>query len=163
MKKTLVVFSNKIWWGEESHSRMDPPVHLEHANTINVLDGTIARDVTIKISAHSGVIEAITPSDHAKEKGGRVDLVDCIDCSKYYCIRGLCDAHVHVTAFTADYAKIERTSSSYVACRAALILRDMLRRGFTTVRDMGGADLGLAEAVKEGLIPGPRLLACGNA
>ena len=39
----------------------------------------------------------------------------------------------------------------------------MLMRGFTTVRDCGGADYGLAKAVDEGSIPGPHILFCGNA
>jgi imidazolonepropionase-like amidohydrolase len=42
-------------------------------------------------------------------------------------------------------------------------MRDMLRRGFTTVRDAGGADYGLADAVAEGLFEGPRLLFSGHA
>jgi imidazolonepropionase-like amidohydrolase len=39
----------------------------------------------------------------------------------------------------------------------------MLQRGFTTVRDAGGADFGLAQAVQEGLFEGPRILFCGQA
>jgi imidazolonepropionase-like amidohydrolase len=38
----------------------------------------------------------------------------------------------------------------------------MLMRGFTTVRDGGGADFGLALAVREGRIAGPRILFCGR-
>jgi imidazolonepropionase-like amidohydrolase len=38
----------------------------------------------------------------------------------------------------------------------------MLARGFTTVRDTGGADFGLAQAVEEGLFPGPRLFVSGR-
>jgi imidazolonepropionase-like amidohydrolase len=76
---------------------------------------------------------------------------------------GLCDAHVHVTAVDADFAKIERLSPAYITARAAQILRDMLSRGFTTVRDAGGADWGLAQAVQEGLLAGPRILYSGHA
>ncbi|HET9447474.1 MAG TPA: amidohydrolase family protein [Steroidobacteraceae bacterium] len=76
---------------------------------------------------------------------------------------GLCDAHVHVTAVTADFAAIERLAPSYVAAHAARILNSMLLRGFTTVRDAGGADQGLARALAERLIVGPRLLQCGKA
>ncbi len=76
---------------------------------------------------------------------------------------GLCDAHVHVTAITADFAALARMSPAYIAIGATRVLRDMLMRGFTTVRDAGGADYGLATAVEEGLIPGPRLLFCGHA
>jgi imidazolonepropionase-like amidohydrolase len=76
---------------------------------------------------------------------------------------GLIDAHVHVNAATADLAELEGWSPAYLAARAAGILRGMLDRGFTTVRDVAGADLGLAAAVEEGLLPGPRLVFGGKA
>jgi imidazolonepropionase-like amidohydrolase len=75
---------------------------------------------------------------------------------------GLCDAHVHVTAWSANLAEVERSSPSYTALRAAELMEAMLQRGFTTVRDGGGADYGLAQAVEEGRILGPRLLFCGE-
>ena len=86
-----------------------------------------------------------------------------LDCRGMYALPGLCDAHVHATAYTADFGAMERASPSYVAAQAAGILRGMLLRGFTTVRDAGGADFGLCEALKEGLLEGPRLLYCGKA
>lgn len=76
---------------------------------------------------------------------------------------GLCDAHVHVTALTPDFAALERLAPSYVTAHAGRILHSMLMRGFTTVRDAGGADHGLARALHERLLQGPRLLYCGKA
>jgi len=76
---------------------------------------------------------------------------------------GLCDAHVHVTAVTPDFAALRHWSPSYVTARAAEVLKGMLMRGFTTVRDAGGADFGLARAVEEGYLAGPRILFCGKA
>ncbi|MFQ5774326.1 MAG: amidohydrolase family protein [Kiloniellaceae bacterium] len=76
---------------------------------------------------------------------------------------GLCDGHVHVTAATANLAALRHWSPFYLSARASAILRAMLMRGFTTVRDAGGADFGLAEAVAEDLIVGPRILFCGKA
>jgi imidazolonepropionase-like amidohydrolase len=76
---------------------------------------------------------------------------------------GLVDAHVHVTALTADLGSIPALSPSYVAANSARIMGQMLDRGFTTVRDAAGADYGLADAQAEGLIRGPRLLFCGRA
>lgn len=70
---------------------------------------------------------------------------------------GLVDAHVHVTAVTADLAAQAEWSPAYVTARTAGVLRGMLDRGFTTVRDVGGADYGLADAVKEGYLDGPRI------
>lgn len=76
---------------------------------------------------------------------------------------GLIDAHVHVTAITADLASMAEWSPSYVTARARHVLLGMLNRGFTTVRDVGGADFGLAAAVEEGYLEGPRVVFGGKA
>lgn len=76
---------------------------------------------------------------------------------------GLCDAHVHVVAATASFPDLMRWSPMYVTARAGQILSGMLMRGFTTVRDCGGADYGLAQSVEEGYLLGPRLLFSGHA
>src|SRR5215472_3048258 len=76
---------------------------------------------------------------------------------------GLIDAHVHVNAFSADIATIEESSPAYVTARASRLLRDMLQRGFTTVRDVAGADYGIAAAVDEGWLEGPQIVQGGKA
>jgi imidazolonepropionase-like amidohydrolase len=76
---------------------------------------------------------------------------------------GLIDAHVHVNAFTADIAAIEESSPAYVTARASRLLHDMLHRGFTTVRDVAGADYGIAAAVEEGWLEGPQIVHGGKA
>jgi imidazolonepropionase-like amidohydrolase len=76
---------------------------------------------------------------------------------------GLIDCHVHVTAASADLAAQTEWSANYVAAYASRTLRDMLDRGFTTVRDVGGADYGLAAAVEDGLFEGPRVIFGGKA
>ncbi len=76
---------------------------------------------------------------------------------------GLIDAHVHVMAVDAALARLAEEPMTLVATKAARVLEGMLRRGFTSVRDAGGADGGLAEAVAEGLIAGPRLFPSGRA
>ena len=50
---------------------------------------------------------------------------------------GLCDAHVHCTAVSANLSSLLSLPESYVAAKAATILEGMLCRGFTTVRDAG--------------------------
>ncbi|TMR97977.1 metal-dependent hydrolase family protein [Nonomuraea basaltis] len=85
-----------------------------------------------------------------------------IDGAGAYVVPGLIDAHVHVTASTADLGSLGAMSPSYVAAHSARIMGEMLGRGFTTVRDASGADYGLADAQAEGLIRGPRLLFCGK-
>ena len=70
---------------------------------------------------------------------------------------------MHVKAWHADLGIVPRRPASYTALKAAGLLEAMLHRGFTTVRDAGGADAGLAAAVADGTIPGPRLFFCGHA
>ncbi|MCP2165009.1 metal-dependent hydrolase family protein [Goodfellowiella coeruleoviolacea] len=86
-----------------------------------------------------------------------------VDVAGAVVLPGLVDAHVHVTAATADLGALTTWSPSYVAAHSARIMGQMLDRGFTTVRDAAGADYGLADAQAEGLIRGPRLLFCGRA
>ncbi len=76
---------------------------------------------------------------------------------------GLIDAHVHPTAteIIEDFQRPMPTTLR--AHHAGVRLARMLRRGFTTVRDVGGADAGLRMATEQGLIDGPRLLVAGKA
>ena len=76
---------------------------------------------------------------------------------------GLIDAHVHVVAAMADLGANAAQPSSLAALRAGQIMMAMLMRGFTTVRDVGGADRGLADAQALGVVPGPRLVISGKA
>jgi imidazolonepropionase-like amidohydrolase len=77
---------------------------------------------------------------------------------------GLTDAHVHAYAVAANTNEIHLTlPPSLVVAMALRRLEQMLAQGFTTVRDAGGADYGLREAVASGLHPGPRLLVSGKS
>ena len=76
---------------------------------------------------------------------------------------GLIDCHVHVIATIASLGENAQLPNSLVALRSAPIMKAMLMRGFTTVRDLGGADIGLKMAIDEGTIIGPRLVICGKA
>ena len=76
---------------------------------------------------------------------------------------GLIDAHFHCIAAHPDIGKIERMPGSLLSQHARELLEASLQRGFTTVRDAGGADYGYAMAVKSGMIKGPRLYFSGRA
>jgi imidazolonepropionase-like amidohydrolase len=86
-----------------------------------------------------------------------------IDLDGLYVTPGLIDAHVHVTAGSADLSLQAEDSPYYVAAQTSAHLRAMLRRGFTTVRDVGGADFGIARAVRDRLWEGPKVFFGGKA
>ena len=89
------------------------------------------------------------------------DVARIIDAGARVVLPGLIDAHVHVVASSHDLSGLALQPPSLVSAKSSRILRDMLQRGFTTVRDAAGADYGLQEAVERGLFEGPRLFIAG--
>ena len=111
-------------------------------------------------------VEVLIEGDRVKEVSERpIQSASAtrIDLAGKTLMPGLIDAHVHVVAAMVDVAANSAQPSSLAALRAARVMNGMLMRGFTTVRDLGGADAGLAIAVEEGLIDGPRVVVCGKA
>ncbi|MEZ5654079.1 MAG: amidohydrolase family protein [Burkholderiaceae bacterium] len=86
-----------------------------------------------------------------------------IDCGNRVLMPGLIDSHVHVVLSEVFIPRMESVPLTLMTARAAALMRGMLDRGFTTVRDTGGADWGLKEATDKGLLPGPRLFIAGKA
>ena len=76
---------------------------------------------------------------------------------------GLIDCHVHLLASSYNLGAVASLSSVFATLRAVPILKGMLLRGFTTVRDAGGADWSLAQATATGVIEGPRIFPSGRA
>ncbi|RDX49310.1 hypothetical protein OH76DRAFT_546437 [Lentinus brumalis] len=141
--------------------RASPPgIILRNARIIDpaesrVLDGY--QDVVIK----DGLIASLNPSElnTVEPQLAEVDLG-----GKFLC-PGLIDCHVHVTAVPGvrSMGEITQTPLELIHLRSTYVLREMLLRGFTTVRDTGGASKALADAIAEGLVLGPRLVQCGKA
>lgn len=76
---------------------------------------------------------------------------------------GLIDLHVHVLATQLNLSTQGVLPDALVMMRSVPIIQGMLQRGFTTVRDAGGAGWGLKCAINEGTIDGPRLFISGRA
>lgn len=70
---------------------------------------------------------------------------------------GFFDCHVHVVTSHVDMWRLAQQPFSYQFYVAAENLRKTLAIGVTSIRDAGGADLGIRQAVDDGLIPGPRM------
>jgi imidazolonepropionase-like amidohydrolase len=75
---------------------------------------------------------------------------------------GLIDAHFHACLASLDIGALEAMPRSLIVLHARRYLEAALRRGFTAVRDAGGADVGLAQATDLGLIDGPRIFYSGK-
>jgi imidazolonepropionase-like amidohydrolase len=85
-----------------------------------------------------------------------------VDAGNRTVMPGLIDAHTHPAIVDEDVFGLAEWPPSYVAARAGRVLRGMLLRGFTSIRDVGGGDHGLARAVDEGYFDGPRMFYGGK-
>jgi imidazolonepropionase-like amidohydrolase len=86
-----------------------------------------------------------------------------LDCGGRTVMPGLIDCHAHVFLSEVNIRNLESVPLTLMTARGAELMRGMLDRGFTTVRDTGGADWGIREAVARGHLPGPRLFIAGRA
>jgi len=113
-----------------------------------VFDGTGAAVAEADVAVVDGLIE---------EVGAGLDGDEQVDVSGATLLPGLFDTHVHVMFGHLDMWKHLQTPFSYRFYDAIKNLEATIRAGITTVRDAGGADLGVKQAVEEGIVRGPRL------
>lgn len=114
----------------------------------SVFDGTGAPPAAADVVVEDGRFVAV---------GSGLDGDDAIDVTGRTLLPGLFDCHTHVLISHVDVWRHLNTPFSYVFYQAVRNLEATLRVGITTVRDAGGADLGMKQAVADGLIAGPRL------
>jgi imidazolonepropionase-like amidohydrolase len=113
-----------------------------------VFDGTGAAIADADVAVEDGLIA---------EVGVGLDGDDQVDVSGSTLLPGLFDTHVHVMFGHVDMWRHLQTPFSYRFFDAIKNLDATIRVGITTVRDAGGADLGVKQAVEEGIVRGPRL------
>lgn len=87
-------------------------------------------------------------------------------------IPGMIEGHSHLLLHPYNEAdwndQVLKESDAIRVARATVHARNTLRAGFTTVRDLGSegagyADVGLKQAIEQGIIPGPRMIVAGRA
>ena len=113
-------------------------------------------------------IEAVGPASDVKAPAD----AKVIDLPGLSLMPGLIDAHSHILLHpyseTVWNDQVAREALSLRVARATNHLRSTLMAGFTTLRDLGTegagyADVGLKQAVNQGIIPGPRLVVATRA
>jgi len=134
----------------------DTPRQVLFTN-VNIFDGVSAELVengavlvegNLIKTVSSGPIEA--PGAYTVDGGGRTLMPGLIDMHSHLCIRN------GMVQFRLDYDQMAAGAYTAVA------MQDYLQQGFTTARDAGCNILGIAKAVNNGIVPGPRIFPSGG-
>jgi len=135
---------------------------LRNAKVINPNDGSIMESATIRLS--NGIIQSVTTTRIIEQEEPLHSYEITIDLEGNYVCPGLIDCHVHIAAVPGekDLRDTLELAEHISYMRQPYVCLQMIRRGFTTVRDCGGATLALKEAIAEGVIVGPRLFIAGR-
>lgn len=95
------------------------------------------------------------------ERAIKADGATVVDVAGQTLMPGLIDAHVHVFSVNLVASRNENMPLTLMTAQAVPRIRSMLDRGFTSVRDVAGGDVGIRDGVEQGFIPGPRLFVGG--
>ncbi len=93
----------------------------------------------------------------------RVGGAQVIDLGGRFVMPGLLDLHFHVYGISFNMHRMDNMTLPLKVAHAARLLKGTLHRGYTTVRDPGGGEIGLHLAISQGLMEGPRLFYGGKA
>src|SRR5256884_731746 len=137
------------------------PTHIFDGQSAELHDGWVVLVRGEKIEAVGPASEVRIPAD-----------AKVIELAGMTLMPGLIDAHSHVLLHpygeTSWNDQVAREALALRVARATNHLRNTLLAGFTTIRDLGTegaayADVGLKQAVEQGIIPGPRMLVTTRA
>jgi len=109
-------------------------------------------------------VEVLVEGDRIKDVSDRpitARSATRIDLGGKTLMPGLIDAHIHVLMSEVNIHALEGVPLTLLSARGSVLMKAMLMRGFTSVRDTGGADYGMKLAVEAGLFEGPRLFISG--
>ena len=88
--------------------------------------------------------------------------VKVIDDQEKFLMPGLIDAHYHVMMDQVALSKMPNVDMPYLTLYAAKSSEELLMRGFTTIRDVGGNSLSPKKAIDEGIVKGSRIHSAGS-
>jgi imidazolonepropionase-like amidohydrolase len=111
----------------------------------------------MQVLVEDGIVREVADRPITSSAAQRIDL------GRRTLMPGLIDAHIHVVLTEVNIRLLSDQPLTLVSAKASASMRAMLMRGFTTLRDTGGADWGIKSAVEQGLFLGPRLFIAGAA
>ena len=125
---------------------------------VNIFNGRDEKVVKGNVLIEGNLISKISTSPIPTNKSANVTIIDG---KGKFLMPGLIDAHVHTMMESIPLQVAMMSDIGYINLVAANAARKQLLRGFTTVRDLGGASFSLKTAIDAGMFDGPRIFPSG--
>ena len=146
-----IIFGTNAWAG--AHGGAPTQTVITNVNIFNGVDDKLATGQSVLIEGN--LIRQVGP-------GLSADGAEVIDGGGRTLMPGLIDMHSHLALQEGLYEGRDNWDQMAMGAMTAHVLLDYLDQGFTTAMDLGGNMLGMAKAVNEGRIPGPRIYPSGG-
>jgi imidazolonepropionase-like amidohydrolase len=127
---------------------------LENARVFDGVNGECAEGMSVVVEGD--LIREVSDLPVALGEARRIDL------GGRTLMPGLIDLHTHAYASDMSVKRADGAGEPYRTAHAVRMLGHALDSGFTTLRDIGGGDWSLAQALRDGLIRGPRYFYAGK-
>jgi imidazolonepropionase-like amidohydrolase len=137
----------------------EPPKSVTLFSNVRIFDGKADRlSAPSNVLVRGNIIEKISTTPIPTDRRGDTQLIDG---GGRTLMPGLIDMHWHAMLVRPTPAQVMEWDVGYANLVAGDEAKDTLLRGFTTVRDLGGASFGLKRAIDQGVIAGPRIYPSG--
>jgi imidazolonepropionase-like amidohydrolase len=126
---------------------------------VRIFDGKSAQlSVASNVLVRGNTIAKISQEPIATDRSANTRIIDGAGLTL---MPGLIDAHAHMTMSVIPLSLVLTADHNYSMLRQGKAAGEMLMRGFTSVRDVGGPSFGLKRAIDEGELTGPRIWPSG--
>lgn len=145
-------------WGQQ-RGRSNAPESTVLFSNVRVFDGK-SEELTppMNVLLRGKLIAKISDEEIELESGENPILIDG---GGRTLMPGLIDAHTHIMFASLPQMDLLTGDIGYVNVAAVKAAKEMLLRGFTSIRDLGGPVFGLKRGIDAGLVPGPRIWPSG--
>jgi imidazolonepropionase-like amidohydrolase len=151
-----LLISTSVFAGEDASKAAPAPAQTLITNA-RVFDGKSAKLADgMNVLIEGNKIAKISRTALTPPAGATV-----IDANGRTLMPGLIDAHTHIMFATVPQMVVLTSDIGFVNVAAVKAANDMLMRGFTSIRDLGGPVFGLKRGIDAGLVPGPRIWPAG--
>jgi imidazolonepropionase-like amidohydrolase len=126
---------------------------------VRVFDGRSAvLSGPVNVLVRGNIIEKISPDPIPTDRSAMTRIIRG---EGRTLMPGLIDAHTHIMFATVPQLAVLGGDVGFLNVAATRAAEDMLMRGFTSIRDLGGPVFGLKRGIDLGLVPGPRIWPSG--